>query len=303
MCEFAVKANSLSKKYQKKTALDGLTFAIQGNGITGLVGRNGSGKTTLLKLCAGLLDVTKGELLVFGGKPMDNLSILSKIVYTYHNLEFEKSMRLHDIMQNYKIMFPNFDLEFAEKLLRYFELKPQMKYIQLSQGMASTFNFICGLACRAPLTMFDEPVLGMDVTVRKAIYEVLLRDYTENPRTIIVSSHLFSEIERILSDVILINEGKLLLHESIDDLQQSAYMLEGEEVALKRFTEGKNVIWSRSGETGYSVVIYETFDERAVQAASEAGFNLSAVRTEDLCVYLTQVNKEVELECLWKKAN
>lgn len=303
MSDYIIKADDLTKKYQKKVALNELTVIVPDNGIIGLVGRNGSGKTTFLKLCAGLLEKTGGTIEVFGYNPMDNLRVLSNLVYTYHDLQYEKSLKLQNIFQNYSVMFPSFDMGFAGKLLKYFELLPGMKYAQLSQGMASIFNFICGLSCRAPLTMFDEPVLGMDVTVRKAAYEVLLREYAENPRTIIISSHLLSEIEGVLSDIILIDAGKLILHKSIDELRQSAYMLDGDLIVLERFCQGKNVIWRKSGETGNIAVIYEKINDTALQAAVAAGLRLSAVRTEDLCVYLTRENKEGELECLWTKAN
>jgi ABC-2 type transport system ATP-binding protein len=215
--------------------------AVPENGIIGLIGRNGSGKTTLMKMCSGLLNVTSGSLEVFGGTPMDNLNVLSDVVYTYHNIEYDKILRLISIIENYAIMFKDFDIKFAKKLLKYFDLNPKLKYTGLSQGMASVFNFICGISCRAKLTMLDEPVLGMDVTVRKSVYEVLLRDYTENPRTIIVSSHLLSELEGVLSDIILIDKGKLILFDNIDNLRQAAYRVEGEKPAVDTFIEDKNV--------------------------------------------------------------
>jgi len=298
-----IRAEGLAKKYPRKTALDGLTFTLPGDGITGLVGRNGAGKTTLMKLCAGMLNKTGGTIQVFGGDPMDNLHVLSKLVYSHHELSFTKSLKLRQILENHQIMLPTFDLEFAEKLLGYFDLDEKAKFSQLSHGMTTTFRFVCGLASRVPLTLFDEPVLGMDIAVRKAAYEVLLREYAEHPRCFVISSHLLSEIEGVLSDILLIDGGKLLLHQSMEELHQSAYRLEGEPDALDKFNQGRNVIWRTNGETGSAAVIYEKADEEAAENAARLGLRLSAVRAEDLCVYLTRENKEEELSCLWQKAN
>ena len=298
---YTVNTDRLTKKYRDKQALDALTVSIADGGITGLIGRNGSGKTTFLKICAGLLDKTSGKAEIMGRDPMDDFETLSNLVYTYHDMKYEKSLRLKEIIGNYGMMFRDFDSVFAENLLRYFDLEPKLKYAQLSQGMASIFNFICGLACRSKLTIFDEPVLGMDITVRKSAYEVLLRDYSEYPRTIVISSHLLSEIEGVLTDILLIDEGRLVLHENIDDLRQISYMAEGGKERIDAFCEGRNVVFRKDMETGSSAVIYEKFDENASAAANAGGVRLSAVRPEDLCIYLTRENKEGELECLWKK--
>jgi ABC-2 type transport system ATP-binding protein len=131
---------------------------------------------------------------------------------------------------------------------------------------------------------------------------VLLREFSENPRTIIVSSHLLSEIEGILSEIILIDDGKLVLYEDIDELRQRAYRIEGEESAVNSFADNKNVIYKKSGLAS-ETVIYEELTEEVKRRATELGLTVSTVRAEDLCVYLTRENKGGELECLWQKMN
>ena len=290
---------NLDKHFGKTHALDNMSITIAENSITGLIGRNGSGKTTLLKILAGILDKTGGEVKVFGEEPMDNLAVLSKLVYTYHNVQYDPGMRLKVILYSYEKMFPNFDLEFANKLMNYFELNGKMKYKNLSQGMGSIFNFLCALSCRAPLTMLDEPVLGMDVTVRKAAYEILLREFTENPRTFIVSSHLLSEIEGTLSDLLLIEEGCVVLNKPIDDVRNSAYRIDGSSSAVEQYIKGKNIITKRASELSCFAIVYEPPVEAIMEAAKAQGLAVSPVRAEELCIFLTQQNKEEELECLW----
>jgi len=300
--ESIIKTNELTKTYGKLKAVSDFTIDISGERIIGLIGRNGAGKTTLMKMIAGQLDTNGGELEVFGEKPMDNLSVLKNLVYTYHNMQYDRGYKLKAIVENYNTMFDSFDLDFAMKLLDYFKLSEKTKFKNLSQGMASIFNFICGISCRTKLVMLDEPVLGMDVTVRRAVYEILLREFSENPRTFIVSSHLLSEIEGILSDIILIDEGKLVLYENIDDLRESAYRVEGEESAVEAFSAGKNVIFKKTSMSA-EAVIREQLTDTVTSEAKEKGLTVSSVRPEDICIYLTKENKEGELECLWQKTN
>ena len=304
MNEDVVRTVNLHKHFGKTKALAGLSINITEQSITGLVGRNGSGKTTLLKILAGILDKTSGELQVFGAEPMDNLPVLNRLIYAYHNMSYhssfiESSQKLDTILAAYKTMFTNFDEVFAYKLLKYFELNSKTRYSYLSQGMSSTFNFICALSCRADLTMLDEPVLGMDVTVRKSVYEILLRDFSEHPRTFIISSHLLSEIEGLLSDVLLIEKGKAVLHGPISDIQQSAYRVDGSHKAVQSFIVGKRTIAKRISDVSSFAVIYEPLSNSVSESVSSQGLTVSPVRAEDLCMYLTLQDKEDELACLW----
>jgi len=294
-----VKTTNINKHFGKTHALSDLSVTVAENSITGLIGRNGSGKTTLMKILAGLLDETSGEALVFGERPMDNITILNKLVYTYHDMPYEPKLSLKTILSAYKTMFAGFDSDFANKLMKFFELSEKMKYKNLSQGMGSIFNFLCALSCRAPLTMLDEPVLGMDVTVRKSAYEVLLRDFTEHPRTFIISSHLLSEIEGTLSDILLIEQGRCILNCPIDDVRQSAYRIDGNTQAIDSFASDKKMIARKESEIGCFAVIYEPYTETAAESAKQHSLTVSPVKAEDLCIYLTKQNKEGEFECLW----
>ena len=303
MSEFAIEAEDLTKQYGLLKAVDSLSVEIQSGGITGLIGRNGSGKTTFMKLCAGLTQVSGGRLEVFGETPMDNIAVLDRLVYIHSGIVYEDQLKLRAILKNYAAMFTRFDLAFAQRLLDYFHLSPKLSYKGLSQGMRGVFNFICGLSCRAELTLLDEPVLGLDAPSRKAVYEIMLRDYTEYPRTIIVSSHLLAELEGILSDILLIDNGKLILHSNTDDLKQSVYHAEGDSSGLEAFCRGKKIIWSKKGPFRHEAVIMECFDDAVAIGAERYGVQVAGVRLEDLCIYLTPSRKEGDLECLWQKTN
>lgn len=298
-----ISTTNLCKNYGDKAALKNVNLNINSNELIGLIGTNGSGKTTLMKHLAGLLNKTSGSIKVFGEEPMDNLKVLERVVYTYHDLKLTPEQPLKNLISSYELMYPAFDRVFAEKLMKLFNLNPKAKYKSLSQGMMSIFNFICGLSTRADLTMLDEPILGMDVTVRKSAYEILLRDYMEHPRTIIVSSHIFNELEDILSEIIIINKGEILLHDNIDNIRDSAYRVDGAEAALNAFAENREVIYKNASPLHSFLIIKEQITATVEAAAKNLNLSLSRIRPEELYVYLAGNDYEEGMECLWTEEN
>ncbi|MDR1042842.1 MAG: ABC transporter ATP-binding protein [Clostridiales Family XIII bacterium] len=297
----AIRAEGLSLSYGANVALDRMDASVPVNGIVGLVGRNGSGKTTFMKVCAGILHPGGGRVSVFGEAPENNLSVLSRVIYAVPDRAYVKSLKLKGVLGQYRLMFPDFDMGFALRLMDYFGLSGKSKYTGLSRGMAATFNFICAMASRSELTMLDEIVLGMDVTVRKDVYEILLRDFNERPRTFVVSSHLFAEVENIMSGVILIDEGKVMLQSDVDEIRRGAYRVSGEPGAVRSFASGREVIFSRDGELGGEAVVREALDESARGAALGMGLAVSGVTPEDYLYYMVGGNREEALSCLWNE--
>ncbi len=300
MTQPIIQCLELGKRYTKSAALRQLSFCLEENGIVGLIGRNGSGKTTLMRLCAGQIQPTQGEVRLFGETPMDNLCVLYRLIYSHPNLRYISSCTLKGVLVQYARLFPNFDSLFAEKLIAHFGLDAKRKCSDLSQGTAALFHFICALSCRAPLTMLDEPMLGMDIAVRKEVYEILLRDYAEHPRLFFISSHLLAELEPILTELVLLHNGSLILHQSMEDLRRSAYRAAGTRAQLNMFCEGRNVIHRKNGEMEDFAVILEIPDAAAQAAAQQAGLQLTAIGAEELCIYLTGDSRSGDLDALWQ---
>ncbi|MCL2746822.1 MAG: ABC transporter ATP-binding protein, partial [Coriobacteriia bacterium] len=288
MNNYAIVAEGLSKRFGKKQVLTDFSFTIDAVGITGLLGRNGSGKTTLMKICAGHITKTSGELKVWGATPLNNLSARSRLVYSSHDVSYSGGLTLGVILADYQLLFPDFDMLFAQKLLDYFTINVNGKYSKASQGVKSLFNFICALAARTPLTMFDEPTLGMDTTVRKAVCEILIREYNEHPRAFVISSHLMSEMESFLDAVMIIDQGNLVLHESVDTMRQKAYQLEGEAEVLNAFIAGRNVIYRTRSELTNLAIIYEAACDQTIIEACAAGLLLKGLSPESLYMYLSR---------------
>src|SRR5690625_885506 len=206
-----IECNQLTKSYGQLKALDHLSITIQENKITGLIGRNGAGKTTLLKTLAGYWRETSGEVKVFSEKPFDNLNVSANAIFIDDQIKFPESLTLMEILKQGENFYERWDMGFAKRLFKYFSFDEKQVHNNLSKGKISTFNVIFGLASRCALTMFDEPTTGMDAAVRKDFYRALLKDYLANPRTIIISSHHLDEIEDLLEDVLLIDQGNKYL--------------------------------------------------------------------------------------------
>jgi ABC-2 type transport system ATP-binding protein len=285
---------SLRKEYPSKVALRDMDITLGGDGIVGLIGRNGAGKTTLLKILAGYIRPTSGDVRIFSAPVFDNLNVLSRLVFIDEEMQFDRNFRLRDILRVCQIHYANWDAGFAQRLLAFFKLDTRKAYRQLSRGMKTQFNIIVGLAARAPVTLLDEPTLGLDAAVRKEFYDIMLSDYLENPRTIIISSHLLGEMENLLGEIILLDEGRLVMHQPMDVFQDYGVYLEGSKAAVLPHVE-KHTVWRRE-ELGQNVMVAvrNDFDasERAL-LASNPNVRVSRIPVQDLCIYLTGQGKDV----------
>ena len=287
-----IECSGLTKVYGGAKALNNLSFKIEENKITGLIGRNGAGKTTLLKIIAGLLKETSGELKVFSEKPFNSLQVSANVIFIHDQMNLPTALNLKELLETAASFYPNWDRELADRLLDYFSLNPLQHYNGLSKGMKSTFNMILGLSARVPLTMLDEPTSGMDAAVRKDFYRALLKEYLAYPRTIIISSHHLSEIEDLLEDILLVKEGKEILHMPVDILKEWAIGLQGKTTVIDEWTQNTEVIYTKSiGIDQSYVVVRNHFSETEWQRARNAGIDLTPVTSSDLCVYLTSKTK------------
>jgi ABC-2 type transport system ATP-binding protein len=282
-----IEIKQVGLKYQEKLALNNISLRLNENQLIGLIGRNGCGKTTFMKLCAGLLEPTDGQILVLNENPMNQIDVLKEIIYSYPNIPHNASNTLQIIFDYFNMFYPRFDQIFSLKLLEVFSLKPSMKYKSLSQGMKSVFNYICALSTRAKITLFDEPILGMDVTVRKKVYEILLRDYMEYPRTIIVSSHILSELEDILSEILLLDHGTIMFYKDMEEVSSMAYRVDGSEEAVRAFVEKRAVLYEDHKTLGSFAIIESQYDEIATKEGKDRNLTISKVRPEELCIYKT----------------
>ena len=212
-----VKCNNLCKEFDNKQILNNINLIIPKGKIVGLLGKNGSGKTTLIKLINDLLTPTSGEVLINGEKP----SIKSKKVISYlpERTYLDKSMKVSQIITFFDEFYDNFDKEKAIKLLKDLDLDINSKVSKMSKGMQEKLQLILVMSREAELYILDEPLGGVDPATRDYILDTILSNFSEGA-SVIISTHLISDIERILDEVIFINRGKIVLTSSADELRK-----------------------------------------------------------------------------------
>jgi ABC-2 type transport system ATP-binding protein len=287
-----IECRGLTKIYGRTKALNNLSFEIEENKITGLIGRNGAGKTTLLKIIAGYFKETSGEIEVFSEKPFNNLLVSANVIYINDQMNFPTALCLKEILTVSSTFYENWNHELADRLFDYFSFQPTQQYNNLSKGMKSTFNMIVGLSARCALTMFDEPTTGMDAGVRKDFYRALLKDYIDYPRTILLSSHHLDEIEDLLENVLLVKDGKELLHIEVEGLKEWAIGIQGPTTDVEEWIKDREVIHTKNiGLDRMYAVVKNVDSESDKQQAKASGLVITPVSSSDVCVYLTSKTK------------
>lgn len=285
-----VTCEKLTKKIRGRDALKQLNLKLEGDKLTGLIGRNGAGKTTLMKILAGFWKRSSGKVEVFGKRPFQNLFVSVNTIYVDDTMYFDSSLRLDDILKEAANFYPNFDSELAKRLFNYFSFQPYARHGHLSKGKRSTFNMIIGLASRCKLTMLDEPTTGMDASVRKDFYRALLKDYLAHPRTILISSHHLEEIEDILEEVILVDEGELVVHETMEWFKEHAYGITGRTEIVQNLLREEDVIYQKEiGDHLTYVVVNQ--ESSSLPKAKEQGMTIEKISPNDLSIYLTSKRK------------
>ena len=211
-----VKCKDLCKSFDDKQVLTNINLIIPKGKIIGLLGKNGMGKTTLIKLINDLLTPTSGEILINGEKP----DINSKKVISYlpERTYLDKSMKISQILDFFEDFYDDFNREKAIKLLKDLDLDINSKVSKMSKGMQEKLQLILVMSRNAELYILDEPLGGVDPATRDYILDTILSNFSEGA-SVIISTHLISDIERILDEVIFIDKGKIVLTSSADELR------------------------------------------------------------------------------------
>lgn len=281
-----VEAQCLIKRFGNFTAIDRISFSLEAGKIYGLLGRNGSGKTTLLRLLTAQLFATGGKLLVFGEHPYENRRVLSQICFMKENQKYPRSWRVGDALAMAALFFPRWDADYASALSKDFQLSLAQRVRTLSRGKLSALGIVVGLASRAPLTIFDEP-LGLDVVARSLFYERLLADYAEHPRTIVISTHLIDEISRLLEHVLILDQGRLILDEEAEALRSRAFMVTGSASQVAAFTEGRTQIGGEQFGALVSAMLLGSAEADERRQAADLGLEVTPVSLQQLIIHLT----------------
>ncbi|HCX62784.1 MAG TPA: multidrug ABC transporter ATP-binding protein [Clostridiales bacterium] len=216
-----LRIENLSKKYYNKTALNDINLSVEKGKIYGLLGPNGSGKTTLMKIIAGLHNQTSGNVLISG----EPLSYKSKAAISYMPTEnyLHGDFKVKQVIRFYKDMYEDFQEDTALKILKDINVDTEFKISKLSSGLVGKLKVALTLSRNTELYMLDEPLNGVDVLSRDVIMDLITKSYNEN-KTIVISTHLVSEIEKILDSVIFLKDGNIELYGDAEELRLSKGM-------------------------------------------------------------------------------
>ncbi|MEG0259077.1 MAG: ABC transporter ATP-binding protein [Lysinibacillus sp.] len=279
---------NVSKKYRRgKSALSNFTCTIEENKIIGIIGRNGAGKSTFLKIAAGHMKPTHGDCRIFTHNPLNSLLVSANTILIDDQLSFSDMFSLDDILKMGKDFYPNWQEDLAYRLLTYAGLSRSSKHAELSKGQLATFNLIYGLVSRCKLTLLDEPMNGMDEAIRTDFYRAILKEYIAYPRTILISSHHLHELEAIVEEIILIDEGTVVEHTSVEDLKQLLVALHGPADDVHRIISGATIYQEKTVGPHTSVIIEAKslfIDEQQLKALD---IRIQCLTASEVCMYST----------------
>lgn len=278
----AIEVTGVTRRFGRTAAVEEVGFTVPEGTICGLLGRNGAGKTTLMSLISGQDRPTDGEIRVFGERPFENAGVLSRISFIRDNQRYPEDYYLKHVLEVAPHFHPRWDADVAARLVEAFRLPAKPAVKKYSRGQLSALGIVLGLASRAPLTIFDEPYLGLDATARAEFYDVLLRDYTEHPRTVLLSTHLIDEMEPLLERVVIIDRGRILRADTVDELAGAAFTVSGVAASVSSFVGDRPVL--RRHEVGglLSITVEGRASADDATRASDAGLDLQPVRLQEL---------------------
>lgn len=215
---YVLECRKLTKKFGNFTALKQIDLKLERGRIIGLLGPNGSGKTTLIKLLNGLLVPTEGEILVNGKTPCPETK--AKVSYLPDNNYLSSWMSVHQMINYYGDFYADFDKQKAYDMLANLGLDPKQRFKTMSKGMKEKVQLVLVMSRNADLYCLDEPIGGVDPATRDYILRTIITNYAEDS-TVLISTHLISEVEKVLDEAIFIKQGELVRHSSVEEIRNT----------------------------------------------------------------------------------
>ncbi len=217
MEDIILECKNLVKNYGKKNVLKGVNLSFKKGKIIGLLGPNGSGKTTFIKICAGLLKENGGEVLIDDKKiGLDTKAIVS---YLPERTYLENSMRVIDAIKFFKTFYADFDEVRALDMLKKLDISVSDKMKTMSKGTKEKIQLILVMSRNAKIYFLDEPIAGVDPAARDYIINTIINNYNENS-TVVISTHLISDVENVLDEVVFIKNGEIILNNTVDEIRE-----------------------------------------------------------------------------------
>jgi len=265
--ERIIEAQGLSRSFGDLRAVDNVDLTVNNGSVIGLIGPNGAGKTTLLRALLGLTDC-EGHIKVMGNDPrVERASLMEQVCFIADTAVLPRWMRVEQLLDYVSGVHPRFNRGQAEDFLATTDVKLKRRVSDLSKGMTVQLHLALVMAVDAKLLILDEPTLGLDILFRKRFFEQLLNDYFDGERTIIISTHQVEEVQNILTDVIFMDEGRLVLKQAMSSLEEDFVELHAVGDNLARAEEIPYV--GKRSILGGKALIYEGVNPDSLKALGE----------------------------------
>lgn len=284
----SIELKGVTKKFGKNTVLKAISLKFDEKKIYGLLGRNGAGKSTMLNIISNRLYQNDGEALVDGESACENPKIQGKIFLMSEKNLYPSTMKISDMISWTAKFYPETNQIRAEELAKKFELDLKKSFGSLSTGYRTIAKFIMAIASNAKYTFLDEPVLGLDAGHRELLYKIILEEYSSNPRTIVIATHLIDEITSLLEEVIILKEGEIIESCSIEQLLSKGYTATGNTKLIDSFIKDKTVMGT--DELGAVKIAY-ILGKNNVKEIPE-GIEITSLNLQKLFIKLTGETEE-----------
>lgn len=238
--------NHVTKRYRRHTVIDEVSFNLAPAKIYGLLGRNGAGKSTLLNIITNRIFPTSGMVAMGPQNVNNNDEELGKIYLMSESNMYPKTTRVKRMLSDADRFYGKFDFANARRMLGQFGINEKDRFSNLSTGQKTAVKITIALNVNAQYVLLDEPTLDLDVNYRETFYRELLRTYSEKPRTFVLSTHLISEVQQLVEDVLILHEGKIIVNEPVEELLGRAFLVSGPAQLVDEYTAGQTTTDSQT---------------------------------------------------------
>ena len=286
---------NISKSYGSTKVLEGINLEFDLGKIYGLLGRNGVGKTTLLNIISSQIRSNSGQVVLNGESVYENDKAMGDIAIMKESGYGVDDIKVKRIFKSAKILYKNWDEDYKEFLIDEFNLNKKKNYSKLSRGNQTIVGLIVGLASRAPITIFDEPSLGLDAANRYKFYELLLKDIEEYPRTVIISTHLIDEVSNLFEEVVILKDNSHYLKDEVSNLMEKSYFLNGRLENMEYILKEKNIIHKEDFGTTTIIGVFDELSGEEKKELKANGVDISPIPLQRLFILLTEIEKLEEV--------
>lgn len=286
-----LETNQLSKTYGSVVALEGANLQFSAENIYGLFGRNGAGKTTLLDIISSRIFADEGTVFCYGKDVSKQPhAVHDNCCYMPEKHYFPGRLKVKKILSHASQSFSNYDVAYAERLCQLFKLDINKKYEQLSRGYQSILRIVIGLASRAAITIFDEPVLGLDAVARDRFYLELIEEFSKNPRLFIIATHLIEESADLFNEAIILKNGRVIRQAAVDDLLANVFYVTGSTAQVDKFVQNRSVLSTQTINNMKTAVVEGSLNT----TESFPGLKFSSLTMQNLFIHLTNDDDDEE---------